>query len=384
MKDIAKKKLTKESETFHQHAAEAELQGADTNVGLDISTILDALPFYVLLVDEHHHILWANRAVQAQLGVEPRDVVGMYCPKVVHGLDEPWYACPLEEAVEKGQAVEQEAFDRASGRWISSAIYPTRGLTRDGRRVFFHMVSDITARKEAEEQLRISREQLRSLSAHLESVREEERGNVAREIHDELGQTLTALRIDLSWLTKRLPKEAELLLGKTRSMYELVDMAIEIVRRISAELRPAVLDDLGISAAIEWQAGEFEKLTEIKCESSSSPEDIVLDRDRSTAIFRILQETLTNVARHANATNVKVNLKEEAGRIVLRVRDNGKGIEKKQIADPSAFGLIGMRERARFLGGEVKISGTPGKGTTVAVSIPLMDGESHDAENIDC
>jgi len=195
---------------------------------------------------------------------------------------------------------------------------------------------------------------------------------------------LTALKIDLSLLTKRLPKEQELLLEKTKSMYELVDTAIQTVKKISAELRPGVLDDLGIAAALEWQAAEFEKLTGIRCEFSSNPKDIILDPDRSTAIFRIFQETLTNVVRHANATKLKASLKKEAGRIVLRIRDNGTGIEKKQISDPGAFGLIGMRERARFLGGEVRISGTPGKGTTVAVSIPVPNKENLDAEDIDC
>jgi len=396
MKENTEKQPAKELETSSQHvvepkksqpehtAAEDGLHVADTNVGLDILDILDALPFYVLLIDEHHYILQANNAVRAQLGVEPKDIVGKYCPKVIHGLDEPFYACPLEEAVEKGQAVEREAFDPGSGRWVYSAIYPTRGMTQDGRRIFFHMVTDITERKEAEEQLRASREQLRSLSAYLDSVREEERRSMAREIHDELGQILTALKIDLSWLTKRFNKEQELMLEKTKSMYELVDTAIQTVKRISAELRPGILDDLGLAAALEWQAGEFERLTEIKCEFSSNPKDIVLEQDRSTAIFRIFQETLTNVVRHANATKVKASLKEEASKIVLRIRDNGKGIEKKQISDPKAFGLIGMRERARFWGGEVKISGTPGKGTTVVVSIPLIDKESLDAENIDC
>jgi PAS domain S-box-containing protein len=373
MKDKRKKQPTKESKKSQpEHTVlQDELRGGDTGVGADIMDILDSVPFYVLLIDEHHHILQANSAVRAQLGVEPKDIIDKYCPKVIHGLDEPFYACPLEEAVEKGQAVEREALDPGSGRWVSSAIYPTGRMTRDGRKIFFHMVTDITERKEAEERLRTSREQLRSLSAHLESVREEERKNMAREIHDELGQMLTALKIDLSWLTKRFYKEQELLLEKTKSMYELVDTAIQTVQRISAELRPGILDDLGLAAALEWKASEFETLTEIQCEFSSDPKDIVVDSDRSTTIFRIFQEVLTNVVRHANATKVKASLKEEAGRIVLRVRDNGKGIEKKQLSNPKAFGLIGMRERARSSGGEVKISGSPGKGTTVMVNIPL-------------
>jgi len=395
MKDRTRKQKTGESETFRQHvaerkklqpehmAAEVEFHDADDIVWQGILDILDAIPFYVLLIDSRHYIVMANRAVQEYTGLDPKEVVGKYCPKVIHGLDGPFYACPLEEAVEKGQAVVREAQDPESGRWVSSAIYPISRLTRDGRNIYLHMIADITERKLAEERLRTSREQLRSLSAHLESVREEERKKVVREIHDELGQTLTALKIDLSWLTKRFTKEQELLFEKAESMYELVDTAIQTVQRIAAELRPAVLDDLGLAAAIEWQAGELEKLTEIKCEFSSSPTDIVLDQERSTVLFRIFQEALTNVVRHAKATKVKVSLKEEGGITVLRIRDNGKGIEKKQISDPNAFGLVGMRERARYWGGEVKISGTPGKGTTVVASIPLINKENRDAENTD-
>jgi PAS domain S-box-containing protein len=351
---------------------------------LNVSDILDALPFYVMLIDEQHHILQANRAVQTQLGVNVKDIIAKYCPTVIHGLDEPWYACPLEEAAQKGQPVEREALDRQSGRWVRSAIYPTRKSTADGSRIFFHTVSDITDRKQADEQLRTSREELRDLSLHLESVREEERTKLAREMHDELGSLLTSLKIDLSRLAKRTLREQDLLQANIKSMYELVDEAIQTVKRISTELRPGVLDDLGLSAAIEWQAQELERRTEIKIEFTSSPKDIVPDRDRSTAIFRICQEALTNVIRHADATKVKVTLKEGKGRIILRISDNGRGIEQKHLSDPKAFGLIGMRERAMSWGGEVKISGTHGKGTVVAVSIPLKSGENPDAENTNC
>jgi PAS domain S-box-containing protein len=365
-------------------AGKDEPQGADADLGLRVSDILDALPFYVLLLDEHHQILQANSAVREQLGLKPEAVVGKYCPTLIHGVDEPWYACPLEEAVEKGKAVEREAVDRASGRWIRSAVYPTGSFTPDGRRIYFHTVSDITDAKQVEDQLRASREQLRELSRYLESVREEERTRMAREIHDELGQTLTALKIDLSWLTRRLPHEQELLLKKTESMYELVDEAIQTVKRISTELRPGALDDLGLADAIEWQTEEFGKRTDIKSKFSASPEGIVLDRDRSTAVFRICQEALTNIIRHAKATRVSVSLRKGPGRVSLKISDNGKGIEESQILDPRAFGLIGMRERARFWGGEVKISGAPGKGTLVALSIPLARREDLNAENTDC
>jgi len=257
-------------------------------------------------------------------------------------------------------------------------------ISYEGRPADLVLVRDITERKQAEEQLKASRQQLRSLSDHLQSVREEERTNLARDIHDELGQLLTALKIDLSWLAKEFPAEQKPLLEKTMSMSKLVDMTIQKVKSISTELRPGLLDDFGLVAAIEWQAGEFQKLTGINIEISTKPEDIVLDRDRSTVLFRIFQELLTNVTRHADATKVNASLVEEADKIVLTLKDNGRGITKEQISDPRSFGLLGMRERVRFWQGEFKISGIPGKGTTAVVSIPLSNREEEDAKNTHC
>jgi PAS domain S-box-containing protein len=324
-----------------------------------------------MLVDEDHYILQANRAVRAKLGLDPKDIVGKYCPAAVHGLDKPIDGCPLEEAVERDQAVEREIFDAASGRWVRSAVYPTKGSTADGRKVFFHMVTDITDRKRAEEELTASREQLRELSQHLESIGEEERTRLAREIHDEMGQLLTGLKIDVSWIARRLPKAEVSLLEKTRTMNELIDEAVQTVKRISSELRPGVLDHLGLAAAIEWQAQELEKRTQIRFEFKSTPKEFALDGGRSTALFRICQEALTNVIRHANASKVRISLREGPRRIILRISDNGTGIEKWQVSDSKAFGLIAMRERARSWGGDVMIKGSPGRGTVVAVTIPL-------------
>ena len=215
--------------------------------------------------------------------------------------------------------------------------------------------AEIHEHKQAEEELKKSREQLRNLSVYLQSVREEERTHIAREIHDELGQVLTALKIDLSWLNNKLPEEQKSLFEKIESMSELIDSTVQTVRRISSDLRPGILDDFGIAAAIEWQTEEFQNRTGTKCEVTLEPEDIILDSASSTTIFRIFQETMTNVARHAN----------------VEIKDNGKGITEEQISNPKSFGLIGIRERAYFWEGEVVISGIPDKGTTVTVSIPL-------------
>ncbi len=241
---------------------------------------------------------------------------------------------------------------------------------------------EVAERKRAEEKLRQSHEQLRNLSAHIESMRETERTSIAREVHDELGQALTAIKMDLSWLNKRLPEEQEVIIKKTREMLRLIDTTIQTVKRISTDLRPGILDDLGLVAAMEWQVQEFQERTSIKCALTADGENMNLDRKLATAVFRILQEALTNVARHADAARVTVSLKRRDGQLVLQVIDNGKGITEKQIANPRSFGLIGMRERARSWNGSVKINGISDKGTTVTVSIPLKRKEESDDKNI--
>jgi len=237
-------------------------------------------------------------------------------------------------------------------------------------KVLFSLI-DITERKKAEKELKKSREQLRDLAMHLQLIREEERTHIAREIHDELGQSLTALKLELYSLKKGLPQNQQSLVEKTNSMLKLINTTSQAVQRISTNLRPGLLDDLGLPAAIEWQLEEFGNRTGIACELELSPKDIVLDQALSTTIFRIFQETLTNIARHANATRVTVSLKREDNNLVLEVRDNGKGITKRQIADPKSFGIIGIRERLNPWGGKFEIKGVRNKGTRVKVSIQL-------------
>ena len=159
--------------------------------------------------------------------------------------------------------------------------------------------------------------------------------------------------------------------GKIESMMKLVDTTIKSVQRMSSELRPSLLDNLGLQAAIEWKAQEFQDRTGVECQLTFDPEDIVLDQDLATAIFRIFQEALTNIGRHANATEVKVSLNEQSGELVMEIRDNGKGISEKQIADSQSFGLIGMKERVYPFDGKFSIQGVKGKGTTVTVRVPV-------------
>jgi signal transduction histidine kinase len=236
---------------------------------------------------------------------------------------------------------------------------------------YISLQQQIAIREKSEGELVKSREQLRDFSAHLQSIREEERAVIAREIHDELGQALTALSLDMSWLYSRLPDDQELLLEKLKSMSGIIDSTVKTVKRISAELRPNLLDDLGIVAALEWQVNKFQDNTGIKCEIQSNPSEINLNKKQSTAIFRIFQEALTNIARHANATRLKASLNQINHKIELKVKDNGIGITKEQISAYESLGLLGMRERAYSLGGDLNIKGIKGKGTTVTVTVPL-------------
>jgi len=239
----------------------------------------------------------------------------------------------------------------------------------------------IAALQQTEEQLTISREELRNLSHHLQNIREEERTTIAREVHDELGQLLTALKMDLSWLQGKLPGRNIQLLNRAREMDQLVDGTIKTVQRISAELRPGILDDLGLGPAIEWQAQEFQKRTGITCKVENSFNCGTLDRGRSTTLFRIVQEALTNIYRHAEATRAMVTLSEVNDDLVAVINDNGKGITQKQLSDPSSLGLIGMRERVRHFGGQVAIDKLPDGGTSIRVNIPLVSGTRKEHEN---
>jgi PAS domain S-box-containing protein len=231
---------------------------------------------------------------------------------------------------------------------------------------------DITEQKKAEEDLNKYHKQLQKLSAHLQSVREEEQARISREIHDVLGQTLSTVLLDISWLEKHESKEdKKKWLEKLNSVSRNIENTIKQVQKISSDLRPTLLDNLGLAAAIEWQIKEFTKKTGIRCFVSLENKELEVNKEVSTTVFRILQESLTNVLRHANATEVKANLIRKSNKLLLEIRDNGVGILNGQINNPNSLGLLGIQERVRSLKGKIDIIGFPGKGTTIKVSLPI-------------
>ncbi|MDX2031610.1 MAG: histidine kinase [Blastocatellia bacterium] len=226
-------------------------------------------------------------------------------------------------------------------------------------------------RRKAERDLKDSYERIRLLAAHLQEVREEERKRISRDVHDELGGMLTGLKIDIQRLASELAKLSPPLAARTGEMLGMVDETVQTVRRIATDLRPGVLDNLGLSAAIEWQAKDFQTRTKIYCELAIPFEQVQLDNDRSTAVFRIFQEALTNITRHANATRVSISLNAQNGHLQLKVQDNGKGITENELNNSKSLGLLGMRERASMFGGNVEITGAPFRGTLLTLEMPV-------------
>ena len=266
---------------------------------------------------------------------------------------------------------------RLAGGDLTARIGPVEGKDELSQlaRSFDEMAAALENLHEVEQQaaekIRQSREQLRHLANHLQKVREEERTRIARELHDQFGQTLTVLKMDLAWLAKHLPGPDQSLQTKLDAMGAVIDATLQVLHRVCTELRPVILDDFGLAAAIQWQTEDFQGRTGIACSVILDTEADKLTQDESTAVFRIFQETLTNVLRHAAATEIGVRLWEEDARLMLEIANNGKGIADTEINSPTSLGLIGMRERVYGINGTIQFSGTRDKGTRVTVAVPL-------------
>jgi signal transduction histidine kinase len=248
------------------------------------------------------------------------------------------------------------------------------------------LLSEIGERKKSEIKLEEANEQLRALTSRIVSVREDERAALSREIHDELGSALTGVKMGLMHIKRNLPENESS--KKTNQIHELltsmsntIDGTIRMVRKIITDLRPEILDEVGLAEALQWYAREFEKRTSISSQFTVFPRKFTLDKQQTTELFRIFQEILANIAKHSGASKVVVFLKKEETIVTLRVKDDGIGIKDSDMANKNSFGILGMRERISLMGGQMNIKGVPGKGTTISISVPVIATKNQEQKN---
>ncbi|HUX91917.1 MAG TPA: PAS domain S-box protein [Gallionellaceae bacterium] len=345
-----------------------------------LRTMTAALGEGILVQDQSSRLIFMNPEAERLLGWSETELAQRNVHDTIHALQENGSAhtreaCPILNVSHTGGVYRSydDIFVHRDGRTFSVAYVATPIIEHDEVVATVTVFQDISARKQMENELRESRKQLRALSMFLQTVREEERKRIARELHDELGQALTALKIDLDWLEARCGNMDARVGEKFRSMDVILGKTVESVRIIAEDLRPGMLDDLGLAAAIEWQVEKFQERTTIQCELSMNRDEFELDERVATSVFRIVQEALTNVARHAAASKVRIVVEERDDEIHLEITDNGKGFQ----AGPKkrSYGLLGIKERVNMLGGAVEISSQPGAGTAVRASIPLHGTE---------
>lgn len=362
---------------FHEITKYKRLEDVFWQNQLLLKGVIEGIPDAVFVKDRMGRYLIINRLGARLHGKREEEIIGKHDTELFPIEDIQQTIDIDREVMESGEGRVYELAVTIEGRTRAILFTKTPFLSQAGNIIGVVVVArDITEHQRASENLENSRVELRALSARLQSVREEERMRIAREIHDELGQVLTGLKIDIVSLTKRISDSVSkedwvILKDRAQEITDLINNAIQTVRKISTELRPGLLDAVGLTAAIEWQAKEFESRTGIKCKLKLSHERISLDQHRSIAVFRIFQEILTNVARHSQATEVGVSIEERESELFLEATDNGRGIKANEFSNPKSLGLLGMRERALLFGGEVSVRGVPGKGTTVTVRVPF-------------
>jgi PAS domain S-box-containing protein len=341
--------------------ARAEAEGARREMENILGRVADGF----VAVDREFRYRYINESARRVMGRDPDSLIGKRMWDEFPEVRGHEFQRACEQALAEQRLVRVWSYFQPWDRWFEGRIHPSP----EGLSIFF---TDVTEQQKAQENLRASAEQLRALAARLSEIREEERKSIARELHDQVGQALTALKLDLEWTRGQLPAGAP---PETRTRFAamdaLLDQTLDTTQRISATLRPAILDDLGLPAALRWQAAEFTQRTGVACETGLPDADPPLAPATALALFRILQEALTNVARHSGAKNVRIGLTREGPSAILTIADDGRGIPPEVLARQTSLGLMGMRERVLAFGGTLELSATPGEGTTVVVRVPV-------------
>lgn len=330
----------------------------------------------IITVDQDQHIVLFNGAAERLFGCTADEAIGGSLDRFIPERFRDAHRRHVERFVASGQTARRMGDGMALFALRADGTeFPVDGsisrVTVAGRTLLTVILRDTSERRRAAEEIARSHAELRGLAAGMHEVREAERTRIARELHDELGQALTALKMDLEALEARIPRGQADLFERTAAMRGLLDFTFATTRRLSADLRPLVLDDLGLAAAAEWLVHGLIKRAKLDCDVHIDPSLADLGEPQATVLFRVLQESLTNVARHSNATSVEIRLERDADHAVLTVRDDGTGMEAGAQAKPRSFGLRGIRERVLVLGGEVELTSRPGEGTTLRARVPL-------------
>jgi len=334
------------------------------------NSLINSLPGILYLFDSTGKMMRWNKNFESVSEYNTEEISKMH-PIDFFDVDEKEYIVSrIQEVFVKGVSDAEANFFTKSGKKVPFYFTGTLIMLDEGP-CLIGMGIDVSEKVNAENDLKNSYDQLRALASHLQDIREEERTSIAREIHDELGQQLTGLKMDIAWLSRKIGKDDDDITQKINSTLQLTDETVRTVRRIATELRPSILDDLGLIAAMEWHSTEFEKRFSIETTFFTELNSLDLETDVVTALFRIYQESLTNVLRHADATKVSSSLVLKDNRLMLQITDNGKGFDINSIEDKKTLGILGMKERTLIIGGEYEIKSSPGNGTSITVSIPF-------------
>jgi PAS domain S-box-containing protein len=343
-----------------------------------LRSILDSAMDAIITVDERQHVVLFNEAAERVFGCPRHEALGAPLAWFIPERFRAGHPGHVRHFAETGETTRRMGGQRVVvGLRRSGEEFPIEAsisqITEQGQKFFTVILRDVTERDRAERALARSREEVRELAVAASTAREQEMSRIARELHDELGQSLTSLKMDLSWLRGHVADASPATRTKLAAMQVVVDSTVAATRRISSNLRPLMLDDLGLAAAAEWQVQSFSARTGIAAELAIG-QNLDLEDPHATTVFRVLQESLTNIAKHANASRVEVALDREGDVVTLLVRDNGRGFVATDAPGPGSFGLLGMRERVGLLKGDVRIESAPGRGTTIELRLPVPPG----------
>ena len=359
-----RKKAEQKLSEVHERVSDSELR---------FRTLTKTAPVGIFETDATGSTTYVNETWLQYSGMKFEEAMGDGWLNAVHAEDREWLIKGWHSKTEiKAESFSEYRIVDKNGklRWVNGKAVPVKNS--DGNITgYMGIILDVTERKEAEGKLKESSEQLRELSRHLQNVREAERMNIAREIHDELGQQLTGLKMDIAWLMKKAGQDDPVIKTKFDDTLLLIDGTVKSIRRIATELRPSIIDDLGLNAAIEWQISEFSERLDVEIEFENNFDDKNVPSDISIGVFRILQESLTNIAKHAGAEKLKIKIEQLDNTLQLIVQDDGIGFDTKAKQTDLSFGLLGIKERTGMMQGECHIFSKPGGGTTIEIKIPL-------------